>query len=184
MINDLGRNLFPSLLTELVVVILAIFFKEDKKKMAVVLAIGTIFAGLMSYIPWNLGGGGHPTPIPLANPSPTPPTLSGKNAPVILGVQTRKSTTSAGLVVYADIHFQDQDGDSYIVTYNLISSTVPVQNVDSDPISANAESQMAGTIVTARWDCEGRGYTVTVNATILDQAGNQSNSFPITFDCN
>jgi hypothetical protein len=46
---DIGRNLFGSLLTELIVIALAILVKDDKRKMIAILAIGTILAGIIGF---------------------------------------------------------------------------------------------------------------------------------------
>jgi hypothetical protein len=46
---DIGRNLFYALLTELIVVIIAIFAKDDKKKVLTILGIGTLLAGFFGF---------------------------------------------------------------------------------------------------------------------------------------
>lgn len=46
---DMGRNLFYALLTELLVAIIALLVKDDKKKMAIILGVGTIIAGLVGF---------------------------------------------------------------------------------------------------------------------------------------
>lgn len=114
-------------------------------------------------------------------------TLTPKNfAPVILGIQTRKTGTAPNQVIFADINFRDEDGDSYIVTYKLISATViNLSNLtySDDLIPTSADRQIAGAIVPVQWNCLGQGYTATFDVVILDNAGNQSNKFPVTFDC-
>jgi serine/threonine-protein kinase len=49
--SELSRNLFIALLVETVVILLAIILKEDKRKMAVALIIGTIIAGMLGFLP-------------------------------------------------------------------------------------------------------------------------------------
>ena len=51
MIAELGKNLFGSLLTELLVLLIAIFVKDDKRKMAIVLLLGTTIAGMIGFGP-------------------------------------------------------------------------------------------------------------------------------------
>lgn len=47
--EDIGRNLFGSLLTELIVIVLAVFVKDDKRKMIAILGIGTVLAGVIGF---------------------------------------------------------------------------------------------------------------------------------------
>lgn len=49
MIGELGRNLFGSLLTEVLVILLAILVKDDKRKVVVVLGVGTVLAGIVGF---------------------------------------------------------------------------------------------------------------------------------------
>jgi hypothetical protein len=51
MINELGRNFFWSLLTELAFVILAVLLRENKRRMILVLSIGTFIAGVIGFGP-------------------------------------------------------------------------------------------------------------------------------------
>lgn len=51
--NEIGKNLFGSLLVELIVVVLAIIVKDDKKKVALILLIGTILAAAIGFIPFS-----------------------------------------------------------------------------------------------------------------------------------
>ena len=46
---DIGRNLFGSLLTELIVIVLAVLVKDDKRRMITILGIGTILAGVIGF---------------------------------------------------------------------------------------------------------------------------------------
>ena len=49
--SEFGQSLFSSLLVELVVVIFAILFRNDKRKVAIALAIGTLIAGIIGFGP-------------------------------------------------------------------------------------------------------------------------------------
>jgi len=48
-VDEIGRSLFGSLITELFIVVLAIVLRDDKRKVAAVLAIGTLIAGLIGF---------------------------------------------------------------------------------------------------------------------------------------
>lgn len=107
-------------------------------------------------------------------------------APVILGIQTRKTGTAPNQIILAEINFRDDDGDSYIVTYKLISTTaINSSNLtySDDLIPTSANRQVAGATFPVQWNCLGQGYTASFNVVILDNAGHQSNQFPVTFDC-
>lgn len=107
-------------------------------------------------------------------------------APVILGIQTRKIGTAPNQVIRAEINFRDEDGDSYIVTYKLVNTTaINSSNLtySDDLIPTSADRQVAGATFPVQWNCLGQGYTATFDVVILDNAGNQSNQFPVTFDC-
>ena len=134
------------------------------------------------------------TPMPIITASTTPTTTSPMTStltptpvinyvPVIMDIQTRKSLAINGTTIFADIHFQDKDGNSYLVTYEVVNSTTKGLNVENDSIVASANDQISGAVITVKWDCLGRGYVVTLNAKILDKSGNQSNKFPLIFDC-
>jgi Tol biopolymer transport system component len=53
--DQLGRDLFAALLTELIFVMLAILLRDDKRRVAVVLAIGTLIAGIIGFGPQMIG---------------------------------------------------------------------------------------------------------------------------------
>lgn len=109
-----------------------------------------------------------------------------KTAPLILGIETRKTGVSPNQIVYADIDFRDEDGDAYIITYKLVSTTTINSSslrYSDDLISTSSDRQIAGVRFPVQWNCLGQGYTATFDVIILDNAGNQSNKFPVTFDC-
>ncbi len=105
-------------------------------------------------------------------------------APVILGIQIRKTGDEPNQVIFADINFRDEDGDSYVVKYELVSTTVASGlKYDDDQIPTSSNRQIVGAVLPVQWNCAGTGYTATFDVIIVDKAGNQSNKFPVTFDC-
>ena len=121
---------------------------------------------------------GTSTPIIASSPTTTVSAI-----PVILSTKTERNLTANGLVIYTYIRFRDADGDSSYVTYEVVSSTISGVEIKSDPIKISRDNQIAGAIQTVSWKCLGKGYIVTLNARILDKAGNLSDPFPLTFDC-
>ena len=115
---------------------------------AVLVAAGKIppfyFANLSTATPTS-------TPTATISPSPSsqPTSVAGKYAPVILDIKTEESGTAG--VLYFDIHFRDPDGDSTTVTYNVVSSTIPVSNLTISnyriPPGLSAQEADSGTVV-------------------------------------
>jgi hypothetical protein len=106
-----------------------------------------------------------------------------KYSPIITEIQTQRSSDSTGVIIYAYISFQDKDGDSYLVTYEVVNSTARGITVNDDSITASMQEQSVEATVRAKWQCLGKGYVVTLNAKILDRSGHQSNLYPLVFDC-
>jgi hypothetical protein len=96
----------------------------------------------------------------------------------------REDTSSGSLTIYQDVHFQDPDGDAHYMDWELISATADGVAVSDGTIEASSEEQMAGAITTGVWRCEqGENYSATISGTILDRAGNQSNTVEYTLEC-
>ena len=127
------------------------------------------------------------TAVPVNTQQPAtqipPSTAIVKYPPIIAGIKLLKSPTASGVIIYADISFQDLDGDAYNVTYNVLNTTAKGIKVENDPITSPANDQILGTSVRVKWACEAGGYVVTLNAIIQDKAGNESNPYPLVFDC-
>jgi uncharacterized cupin superfamily protein len=104
--------------------------------------------------------------------------------PVITSVNLREdwSSPSGNLIVLQDIYFYDEDGDTYGIDYEIISDPSGGTVVDGS-IGASSEQQKAGTVVTGSWQCGGGQYDVVMQVTLLDYAGNVSNSVTYTMNC-
>lgn len=109
--------------------------------------------------------------------------VSSSMSPVIDDVVLRIEGSGNDKLLHQDIYFHDEDGNSYIVVYELRSSTRAGIKVENDPITASSDLQKAGTFVTGTWQCETTGYIVVLRATILDSQGNSSAPKNIDFDC-
>lgn len=71
MIGEFGRNLFWALLAEFIVIVLAIVLRDDKRRMALVLAAGTLAAGAIAFGPQSVPFIPETLPLPPANTVPT-----------------------------------------------------------------------------------------------------------------
>jgi len=142
--------------------------------------------GLLGASLW-LASGQRPAsqPVRLAASSTPPPAVITRagQAPVILDIQTHKATTAIGVVILANIHFQDPDGDAETVAYELIQSTVTGVIMPPDRLDLSPQEQAQGATYTLDWECQGTAAMVEFKAVILDKAGNRSNLFPFVLDC-
>lgn len=126
-----------------------------------------------------------PVPPPATNIPPTVAPTTGipvGHAPVIESVDLRDDLSSGNLVIVQDISFYDEDGDADYIDFELVSNLPNAYTVDG-PINASSQGQKSGTITTGRWGCGGGQYEVTLQVTILDKAGNQSNTVEYTMLC-
>ena len=167
---------------------------------AIIMTVGVIFAAL---IPSIINIVSRPTPSPAAtptsipiasvspSPNPQPTSVAGKYAPVILDIKTEELGTAG--VLYFDIHFRDPDGDFTTVTYNAVSSTIPISNLTISnyriPPSLSAQEADSGTVVKDSFTCwytttkNPLAYSVILDAIIEDSAGNKSDPYRFEFDC-
>jgi len=104
------------------------------------------------------------------------------HAPVIESVDLRDDLSSGSLVIVQDISFYDEDGDADYIDFELVSNLPNAHTVDG-PVTASSEQQKSGTITTGRWKCGGGQFEVTLQVTILDKAGNRSNTAEYTMLC-
>ena len=114
--------------------------------------------------------------IPTVNPSP-----------VMLRVTERRGADQTGVVIYKDIYFMDPDGDADFVEYKLIGYQNIVQSdikVSPDDIEPSPEQKTEATVA-APWYCKTKyhNYTITLEARIVDEAGNKSMPFLLEFYC-
>jgi len=127
--------------------------------------------------------------VVVAEPTTVTPTFTATievpvyHPPVITSVSFREEWSSSGkLIVLQDIAFYDEDGDAYGIDYEIISD--PTNGTVADGvISASSQEQKSGTIVTGSWYCIGGLYDVTMQVTLLDYAGYQSNTVVYTMTC-
>lgn len=124
-------------------------------------------------------------PNPDSSNSPTPQS-KGSAAPVFDHLDQYEQNKNGQLVIYANVYFSDQDGDAYLIKYDL-QSVVPYSSgirFQNDSISTTTK-QITGTYKTINWECgtTHKTYTITLKAIILDQMGHQSLPFAVVFKC-
>lgn len=117
-----------------------------------------------------------PTSFPPAPVNPPPP---APKPPQITNVVLRYGSG----VIWQDIYFNDGDGDSYYVTYRIVQTTARNAKTVDGGFNIPAQQQVAGAYITGKWTCGGGRYSITLQATILDHAGNYSNPYVYTMEC-
>lgn len=103
--------------------------------------------------------------------------------PIILGIQTQKTETPVGLVIIAQIHFQDADGDAETAAFALDQTTAAGATLQPQPIDVSPQDQEKGASLTVEWDCQGSSDMFLFKTVILDRAGHRSNLVPLLLDC-
>jgi hypothetical protein len=125
------------------------------------------------------------TPVPTITLLPTgTATLFASQPPIIDRIEIRENTSGDHLVVLLDVYFRDPDADTNTVDWEVISNSIgyPFEARDGHP--RPSPDQKDGKVVTGRWGCGSRSpYEITVEATLVDRAGNKSNSVRVTFSC-
>jgi hypothetical protein len=130
-----------------------------------------------------------PRPVDTDTPVPSSPTATAAPesvAPVILDVAQSTTGTAPRQDITAVIHFRDPQGDASSITSELVGKTVSSNLTNPEaPILPSADLQKAGMTIPIHWKCagSGKGYTVTFNFFVVDQAGNKSEPYPVTFHC-
>ena len=101
---------------------------------------------------------------------------------MIDSVELREDLSTGSLLIYQDISFHDAEGDVYYIDFVLVSDLPNIQTQDG-AIRTSSEEQKSGAILTGTWTCGDGDYQVTLQATILDRAGNRSNTIEYTMFC-
>jgi hypothetical protein len=121
------------------------------------------------------------TSIPPSATSVPPTDTPTSHAPVIDSVYLREDSSSGNLIIYQDVSFRDEDGDAYFIDFELVSDNPNLVTRDG-PIEALGQ-QETGAIHTGTWHCGDDEYQATLQVTILDRAGNKSNTVEYTMFC-
>ena len=97
MLSDLGRNLFYAFIAELLVAVIALLVREDKKKVIVVLLVGTIIAGSIGF-----GTPFAETFVSSVTATVTIEDIASNDQPVELASDSQLSNSDFGSLLYED----------------------------------------------------------------------------------
>ncbi len=120
--------------------------------------------------------------FPASPPTTTAPVSTGQ-PPVILDLQTHKASTAVGVVISADIHYQDPDGDAETLAFETVQSTLRGFVLEPESIEASPQEQMQGATQTVEYICQDSGTQIQLRVVVLDRAGHHSNLVPMLIDC-
>jgi hypothetical protein len=144
---------------------------SQQQKVSVVIGALLLFFGISLYL--------FPT---LAD------SFGAKSPPVILGVTIRESHEEGELVIYQEINFYDDDGNTNRVEWDLIDLSDPSQSpyiqTQNEVINDLPEIQKIRSTATRAWYCEGRVYNATLEVSLSDSDGNRSKPVRYTIKCN
>ena len=114
--------------------------------------------------------------------------FGAENPPTILGVTIREGREEGEPVIYQEINFYDDDGNTNRVEWELIDLSDPAQSqyipTQNGVVNALPELQKIRATVTRTWFCEGRVYDVTLEVSLLDKDDNRSESVRYIIRCN
>jgi hypothetical protein len=114
--------------------------------------------------------------------------FGAKSPPTILGVTIREGQEEGEPVIYQEINFYDDDGNTNRVEWELIDLSDPAQSqyipTQNDVVNALPEIQKIRATVTRTWFCEGRVYDATLEVSLLDKDDNRSESVRYSIRCN
>jgi hypothetical protein len=186
--NILAKSLLSGLGitgTIVAIILIALLLSSGWKIGDATIKIGPLELKLQK--PINTATALFPLPLPTSiidTPETTALLLQVVHVPIIQKVEEQEDFKAGKLFLYKDIFFIDAAGDAYLVTYELVSSTIAGIQVQNDSIQSSPSEQITGTYVIGTWDCGNMGtYTIILEARILDRAGNQSKPVEVTFKC-
>jgi len=107
-------------------------------------------------------------------------TAQAPKIPVITGISFPKEIPGNKSTIIGLLYFTDPDGDMQYITYDVISAVNFGSGVDNAP-RLDSGDWTNGALKIYIW-CEGE-QNVTLRATIVDYAGNRSNSMEFSFTC-
>ena len=126
MITELGQNLFVSLLAESLVVVIAIFVKGDKRKVATVLAIGTLVAGMVGFGPQLLQTIVSPPSLAIAPPTNAPTQITSCIVPNLEGLEhtaAERLISGLGLQPVINFVYNSEVSDDFVLSQEPAAQT-------------------------------------------------------------
>lgn len=109
------------------------------------------------------------------------------NPPTILGVTIRESRDEGELVIYQEINFYDDDGNTDFVKWDLVDLSDPSQRqyiqIQDGVVNDLPEVQKIRSTTKGTWYCEGRIYVATLEVSLSDRNGNRSEPVRYTIKC-
>jgi hypothetical protein len=103
--------------------------------------------------------------------------------PEITNVELVEDWEEGNLIVYQQIAYIDRDGDAQKTDYEIVDSTNDSVYMNDGVIRTPGYEQRLGALTTGTWYCDQDEYTVTLQVSIIDAAGNKSPPYRYTVRC-
>ena len=143
---------------------------SKQQKISVVIGIVLLVFGISLYLFPTMGA-----------------SFGAKSPPIILGVTIRESREEGELVIYQEINFYDDDGNTNLVEWELVDLSDPSQRQyiqdQNGTINDLPEIQKIRSTAIRAWFCEGRVYVATLEVSLSDRDGNRSEPVRYTIKC-
>jgi hypothetical protein len=123
------------------------------------------------------------TPTPVATSTPVPTATPVRQPPKLYKIELNEYMQDGQQNFEILITYRDPDGDATSVHYEVVETTNSDINVEDGTIEDAPDVQKAGAGLTGNWNCGDGNYTVTLEITLLDRAGNTSNPEQVTISC-
>ena len=121
-----------------------------------------------------------PQQQPVAPPADAPSAGSASSAPVITDIDFPSTIPADGTTYFGWISFTDADGDVNRIQLHVVHSTTPMSDAENPP------GTLEGTASAGKYRM-GFYCTIpslhTMQVTLLDTAGNRSNSMDFSWEC-
>lgn len=160
---------------------------------ALIALIGTFASPPSSPVVVNVNMPTEATPTLTSTPSSifiTPTVNANHQAPVLINVQSQYVEGDWGSGTQYNISFYDLDGDTYAIRHTVTEASAPDITLADTQITSSPTMQIAGTVEVLTglaceqtWKTFFTGYSVLVSISLIDKAGNQSNSYPVQYFC-
>lgn len=135
--EELGRNIFWAFFSEILFFILAIILKEDKRKVVIVLIVGTLISGAIGFWLPALQSGSNDDNL-IANGNT--PKIGGSRIKEVYADQIINSYDQNGVRVHAVFEVDNRAGVSCVIlVFFFDESGDPIAGYNGSPIQKNGQ---------------------------------------------
>jgi len=112
-------------------------------------------------------------------------TAAAQDAAPVIDSVTFRNQTERYEVVFPEFHFHDPSGTTKFIHREVIATDSPKPlNLRDGVVSISSEQQIKGATYVGGWHCGPETYYVTLQAFMMNLAGQKSNVVEYTIHCN